>query len=83
MREELALLIEHRTWRPQECHVTTSQKIICCKWVYRTKIDADGKKRYKARLVIKGYKLVNGIEYEETFASVARLSTFSKNGSWV
>jgi len=75
MREEFASLIKHGTWIPQEYHVTASQKIIGCKWVYRTKIDADGKKRYKARLVIKGYKQVNGIDYEETVAPVARLST--------
>ena len=55
--------------------MTGSPKIISSKWVYRTKIDADGKKRYKATLVIKGYKHVNGIDYEETFAPVARLST--------
>lgn len=75
MQEEFASLMKHGTWLPQECRVTASQKIIGCKWVYRTKIDADGKKRYQARLVIKGYEQVNGIDYEKRFAPVARLST--------
>ena len=46
-----------------------------CKCVYRTKIDAEGKKKYKAKLVIKGYKQVYSEDYDETFTPVARLST--------
>jgi len=75
MREEYISLMKHGTWLPQECHVTACQKIIGYKWVYKIKIDTDGKTRYKARLVIKGNEQVNRIDYEETFAPVVRLST--------
>ena len=46
------------------------------KWVYKAKKNAKGEvKRYKARLVEKGYSQRAGINYDEVFAPVARLET--------
>lgn len=51
-------------------------KSIGVKLVYKTKFNADGKMdKYKARLVIKGYKQEYVIGYKEVFAPVARLGT--------
>jgi hypothetical protein len=44
--------------------------------VFRLKKDAKGEpQRYKARLVIKGYSQKRGIDYDEVYVPVARLTT--------
>ena len=45
-------------------------------WIYKVKHAADiSVEKYKARFVAKGYSQKEGIDYEETFALVARYSS--------
>ena len=47
-----------------------------CKWVFSVKYKFDGSVEwYKERLVAKGFTQTYGIDYQETFASVAKLNT--------
>ena len=46
------------------------------KWIYKIRTCSDGFiERYKTRLVAKGFTQEYGIDYEETFALVARISS--------
>ena len=74
MQEELNQFVRKDVWTlvPQ----LKSQTIIGTKWVFRNKMDENGiVSRNKARLVAQGYNQQEGIDYDETFASVARLES--------
>ncbi|GKC93821.1 zinc finger, CCHC-type containing protein, partial [Tanacetum coccineum] len=47
-----------------------------CKWIFKRKLKVDGTiKKFKARLVIQGFRQKPGIDYFDTYALVARIST--------
>ena len=72
MQAELSEFERNKVWRLIPKPVDVS--IVGLKWIYKNKTDKDGNIiRNKARLVVKGYSQQEGIDYEETFAPVARL----------
>ncbi|RVW65328.1 Retrovirus-related Pol polyprotein from transposon RE2 [Vitis vinifera] len=74
MNVEMEALEKNKTWELVKLPV--GNKPVGCKWVYTVKYKADGSiERYKARLVAKGYTQTYGIDYQETFASVAKMNT--------
>ena len=68
------MIEKNHTW--QLVQKPFDRKVIGVKWVFITKFSADGSmNKYKARLVVKGYTQVFGVDFSETFALVARLDT--------
>ncbi|GJY74420.1 retrovirus-related pol polyprotein from transposon TNT 1-94 [Tanacetum coccineum] len=74
MQEELNQFTANDVWElvPQPKSLT----IIRTKWVFRNKLDENGiVSRNKARLVAQGYNQQEGIDYDKTYAPVARLES--------
>uniref|UniRef100_A0A2N9IA16 Retrovirus-related Pol polyprotein from transposon TNT 1-94 n=1 Tax=Fagus sylvatica TaxID=28930 RepID=A0A2N9IA16_FAGSY len=74
MQEELCALEANKTWDVIDCPAGVTP--LGCKWVYSIKVKSDGSlDRYKARLVALGNNQEYGVNYEETFAPVAKMTT--------
>lgn len=74
MNEELNALHKDHTWDIVD--LLPCQFVLGCRWVYKIKTKVDRSvEQYKACLVAKGFTQEDGIDYEETFAPVARLTS--------
>ena len=74
MRSELTSMADNQVWnlvKPLD-----DVRPIECKWVFKKKVDADGNIHiYKAKLVAKGFRQIQGVDYDETFSPVAMLKS--------
>jgi hypothetical protein len=72
--EELEALRKNKTW--ELTHLPVGKKVVSCKWIYTVQQNPEGKvERYKEMLVARGYSQTYGIDYDETFAPVAKMNT--------
>jgi len=73
MEEEIRAREENHTW--VITNLPSGKKPISCKWVYGVKYNSNGSiQQFKARLVIFGDHQVEGFNYNETFAPVAKMT---------
>ena len=74
MDEEMRVLTQNQTWEVVD--LLKGKKLVGCKSVYTLKCKSDGSlDRYKAHLVARGYTQTYGLDYQETFAPVAKMNT--------
>ena len=74
MKAELEMIMKNKTWKLVD--LPEGKNAIGVKWVYKTKFQPDGSiYKHKARLVVKGYSQVAGVDFGDTFAPVARHDT--------
>ena len=74
MKSEMGSMYENKVWTLVD--LPDDQKAIENKWIFKKKTDADGNVTvYKARLVTKGFRQVQGVDYDETFSPIAMLKS--------
>ncbi|KAK1609157.1 hypothetical protein QYE76_032830 [Lolium multiflorum] len=74
MIKELEALKKNKTWVLTT--LPAGKTTVSCKWIYTVKQNPEGKvERYKAILVARGFSQTYGIDYDETFALVAKMNT--------
>ncbi|CAM8902193.1 unnamed protein product [Rhodiola kirilowii] len=74
IKSELDSIMQNHTWElvnlPQGC------KPLDSKWIFTKKMKVDGiVEKYKARLVIKGYRQKEGLDYLDTFSPMTRITS--------
>ncbi|CAG4919528.1 unnamed protein product [Colias eurytheme] len=75
INDELNSLLINKTWTLVPKPI--NKNIVDCKWIFTIKNDEFGNPlKYKARLVARGFSQKYLVDYDETFAPVARISTF-------
>eukprot|EP00253_Pinus_taeda_P005819 PITA_05819 len=73
MEEEMDSLMHNQTW--DLVRLLVGKTKLQNKWVYKLKEEDGGKERYKARLVVKGFAQKKGIDFNQIFSPVAKMTS--------
>ena len=74
MQKEIQALEDNGTWTLET--LPDGKKALGSRWIYKVKYHSDGRvERLKARLVVFGNHQVEGVDYTDTFAPVAKMVT--------
>src|SRR6266536_2495229 len=91
MKSEIGSMYKNKVWTLVD--LPDDRQAIENKWIFKRKMDADSSVTiYKARIVAKGFRQVQGVDYNENFSLVAMLKSvriklaiaaFLKSGKWM
>jgi hypothetical protein len=74
MEEEIVSLQENHTYGLVK--LPKGKKVLKNKWVYRLKTQENSSQpKYKARLVVKGFSQKKGVDFEEIFSLVVKMTS--------
>ncbi|GJS73065.1 retrovirus-related pol polyprotein from transposon TNT 1-94 [Tanacetum coccineum] len=71
--EEMVSLEKNQTW--SLVRISAGKKASQRLWMFRVKEEQDGSKRYKARLVVKGFQQKRRVDYNEILSLVVKMTT--------
>ena len=74
IKSEIDSILQNHTWELVD--LPPGSKPLGYKWIFKRKMKTDGTiDKYKARLVIKGYKQKEGLDYFDTYSLVTRITS--------
>ena len=74
IKSQIESILHNHTW--ELVNLPPGCKPLSFKWVFKRKRKVDGSiDKYKARLVIKGYKKTEGLDYFDTYSPITRINS--------
>ena len=74
IKSEIDSILHNHTWELVD--LSSGCKPLSSKWIFKRKRKVDGSiDKYKARLVIKGYRQTEGLDYFDTYSHVTRINS--------
>ena len=78
MKSEMGSMYENKVWTLID--LPDDRQAIENKWIFKRKTNADGSVTiYKTRIVAKGFRQVQGVDYDEIFSLVSMLKSLSES----
>jgi hypothetical protein len=73
MKEEMDSFVNNRTW--DLVQLPAGKRALQNKWAYSLKEEYGGKKWYKAKVVVNGFTQKKGIDFDEIFSPVVKMTS--------